>query len=180
MTEALEPQKEYRVPKLITKMQRDFWVAWKETGLDPSKIKDCLRDAGYGEYAIKSNGHQVRKSIGGLIKQELDKAGLTGEAMAREHYRLAFKSESAANPGMPDNSIRLRAIQEARRLKDDYPVTKLEVEQHSLHEHVVSIETIQRAARRTGENIIDLTPEPEELELEDADATDRSQYLRPL
>lgn len=168
----------YRVPKLITKKQRDFYVAWKATMFDPAMAKDCLRSAGYSESVIGGGGHSVKQSIGGLIKGELEKAGLTGKAMAKEHARLAFKSESPSNPGMPDNPIRLRALQEAHKLKDDYPVTKIAIDQHHDGEVTLSLDTMRRAERNSGERIIDVTPEVDLVT--DGDDGDTDELLEPI
>ena len=95
--------------------------------------------------------------------------------MAEEQARIAFKAMSPAHEHMPDNGIRLRALQDARTLLNQYPAKQIQVDQNVQGDVTITHETMQRAEEHS-KKIIDITPEVELV----TDGDDPGDFLEPL
>lgn len=143
-----------------TVKQNALFHKFQETGFDGSKLSSCMREAGYSDSTIMGSGRKkVYSSIQHRVTAALEEAGLTDEKLAKEHKRLAFKSMHPKYNEQPNDPVRLRAIEMAHQLKDNFPAKKLDIDK--TEEITVSIDTIRKAAECSGETYIDVIPEEE-------------------
>jgi len=68
------------------------------------------------------------------IVDKLEEAGMTDGKIAQIIVE-AGDAMHPFKPSQPDHSVRLRAAQEANKVKDNYPAKKIEVEEKAVHLH---------------------------------------------
>jgi hypothetical protein len=129
--------------KSLSKKQKAFFDLWKAEGFAKDKKIECMRKAGYA--SPETNMTNIQRSLGKCLKDALDKAGVTLDAMAKEHARLLFKSEHPKY-GTPNDAIRIRALELAYDARDDMPAQKVDINQRIQSDCRVSGEVAVKVA----------------------------------
>jgi hypothetical protein len=138
--------------------RRMFFELWKETGFDWSRRSECMKKAGYADSTIKSSAARkaIIKPIRDIILDTMEVKGLTVTKIVETH-RDQLDAMSAANPKMPDNGARIKAVDMAYKIMGAYPDPKIQIESRSIKVNI-DMETLAAAQEASGENIIDMIP----------------------
>lgn len=167
-----EPQKrKARSNAPLTDLEMGFYNHYKATGFNKKMKIASLRKAGSVAVYPNQRANQIISSLRKKLGEAMVEFDLTPFPLAKEHARIAYKAMDPRNPGMPNDTIRLRAIDMAYNLQDVYPPKKIDIDEKSEQKITVSMETIDRARRNS--TII----EAEVIEESDADKPD---IHRPL
>ena len=129
-----------------------FFRLWRDTGFDPSKKMECLREA---DYPASASGYMT-KSVNKIICRQMDLTkGLKLRDIVQKHADLI----DAHKDGQPENPVQLKALELAYKMRDAIPNPRLQIQTEKTENVNISIETLQAAEVATGEKIIDLIPE---------------------
>lgn len=136
------------------------------TGFDPARAKEAIVKAGY-DFPSKAFGNE---KVRALVVDEMQRRGMSLGSLTKEHKRIVFQARDPRNPDMPDNQVRLRAIEMAYKLHDAFPESRLKMRKETHQSFHFDIKTLERAEKATGEEIIDaeIVGKDEESRLDDA------------
>jgi hypothetical protein len=139
--------------------KKRFYSLWKETGFAWDQRAACMVKAGYAETSAKTGAFRrdVSKSIQEHVISVMDRKGLTLSKVVETH-RDQLGAMSAANPKMPDNGARIKAVDMAYKIIGAYPDPKIQIEKRSISVNI-DMDTLMDAQEASGERIIDIVPE---------------------
>jgi hypothetical protein len=145
-------------PTEATRRQLDFFLYWRRYNFAKDKKRDAMRMAGYSDF---TKAKEVVEPMMKQIRKEMKRQGITVPYLVSKHKEL-LECTDAMNEDHPDNKIQLKALQEAYKINEVYPMQKIQVDKTERSVHV-DIETIRIAEELSGEKIIDVEPLEEEI-----------------
>lgn len=167
-----EPQKrKARSNAPLTDLEIGFYNHYKATGFNKKMKVASLRKAGSTAKYARQRANQLVASLRTKLGEAMVEFDMTPHNLVKEHARIAFKAMDPKNPHLPNDAVRLRALDMGYNLQDVYPPKKIDIDERREENITVSIETIDRARRNS--TII----EAEVIEESDADKPD---IHRPL
>lgn len=131
------------------------------SGYDLSKLRECALQAGVSPASVNRVASNALKKMGNnpMMQKALRRAKITPAKLA-EKLRDLLDCEHPAYPGKPDNTNQLRAFETAVKIMDGMPNPRLEIDKTETISVHISAELIDRIAKVTGEEVIDVAAEP--------------------
>jgi hypothetical protein len=153
----------------VTPRTAKFWKYLLENGLDESKLGQCVEAAGFNNKNPRSYAKKLLDNpvVNALFNEEMEHQHLTVPALVSKMVELLqAKKESKfedAEP-VPDGRLQKDVLRMALELRNAFLDPKLVIEKKEEHFYQFDFDTLRRAEIVTGEQIIEVIPEPEELD----------------
>jgi len=153
--------------KDLTVKQRRYIRLLAESNFDKSKKKECALQAGYSPNNIGNTVSNLNKnrSVNELIKLKMEEKGLTLDYLVDKQKEI-LESEHPKYEGKPDTTNRRLALDMAYNIIEAYGSQKIDINKSERKEVIFGIEDYRLAEEITGEKIIDVEPEQEEIKVE--------------
>ncbi len=153
----------------VTPRTYKFWKYLLENGLDESKLGQCVEAAGFKNKHPRSYAKKLLDNpvVNALFNEEMERKGLTVPALVSKMVELLGATKESHFEGkdpVPDGRLQKDTLRLAMEVRNVFLNPKLTIEKKEEHLYQFDFDTLRRAEIVTGEQIIEVIPEPEELD----------------
>lgn len=153
----------------VTPRTYKFWKYLLENGLDESKLGQCVETAGFKNKHPRSYAKKLLDNpvVNALFNEEMERKGLTVPALVSKMVELLDAKKESHFEGqkpVPDGRLQKDTLRLAMEVRNVFLNPKLTIEKTEEHFYQFDFDTLHRAEQITGEQIIEVIPEPEELD----------------